>query len=60
MKIGFIQVTPPSVERLNCRPPQLLPAVLQHWYWNPRPVLLVLSIVIPLLVAAGGGSKLGF
>src|SRR4029453_19663771 len=39
--IGFIQVVPPSVERLNCLPPQLLPAVLQAWYWNPCPMPFV-------------------
>ena len=32
--IGFIQVTPPSVDRLNCPPPQVA-EVLQAWYWNP-------------------------
>src|SRR5205807_10066503 len=35
ISIGFIHVIPPSVERLNCLPPQLLPSVLQNWYWNP-------------------------
>src|SRR5882762_3459575 len=34
MDMGFIQVTPPSVERLNC-PPLQVAAVLQAWYWNP-------------------------
>src|ERR1051325_9020823 len=29
IKIGLIQVAPLSVERLNCRPPKLLPPVLQ-------------------------------
>src|ERR1041385_5230521 len=42
---GFIQVKPPSIERVNCRPPKLLPLLLQHWYWKPCPMLLVLSIV---------------
>src|SRR4051812_28796656 len=44
-KIGPIQLTPPSVDRLNCRPQYLLPEVLQHWYWKPCPLLLVLSMV---------------
>src|SRR5450432_2103339 len=30
MLTGFNQVKPPSVERLNWRPPKLLPLVLQH------------------------------
>src|SRR6266702_7173321 len=42
--IGLIQVTPPSVERLNC-PTLQDAAVLQAWYWNPCPVPLVLSMV---------------
>src|SRR4029453_2113496 len=45
IKIGFIQATPPSVERLNCLPPQLLPLVLQAWYWNPGPMPPGLSMV---------------
>src|SRR5439155_19749754 len=45
MKIGLIQVTPPSVDRLNCLPPQLLPLVLQAWYWKPLPMPPVLSMV---------------
>src|SRR5436309_6660432 len=45
IKMGLNHVTPLSVERLNCRPPQLLPLVLQAWYRKPCPVPLVLSIV---------------
>ena len=33
MLIGFIQVDPPSVERLNS--PLYCVAVSQNWYWNP-------------------------
>src|ERR1041385_2465443 len=41
---GVCQVSPPSVERLNC--PKLHgAAVLQIWYWKPCPVPFVLSIV---------------
>jgi hypothetical protein len=46
MFMGFSQVAPPSVERVNCLPPQLLPAVLQFWYWNPCPVLFVLCYLL--------------
>src|ERR1041384_5580352 len=42
-KIGFIQLTPPLVERLNCLPPKLFPSVLHNWYWNTRPLLFVLD-----------------
>src|SRR6266550_5039077 len=47
MLIGFIQVNPSFVERLNCLPPKLFPSasLLQHWYWKPCPELLVLSMV---------------
>src|SRR6476646_9046251 len=45
MKTGSSQFAPPSTERENCLPWKLFPAVLHHWYWNPCPVLLVLSIV---------------
>src|SRR4051812_36356409 len=45
ISVGFIHVDPPSVDRVNCLPPKLFPSVLQYWYWNPRPELLVLSIV---------------
>src|SRR4029079_17904369 len=30
MLIGFIQVNPPSVDRVNCLPPKLFPSVLQY------------------------------
>ena len=45
IKMGLIQVAPLSVERLNCRPPQLLPPVLQAWYRKPCPIPWVVSIV---------------
>src|SRR6266550_2267532 len=32
--IGVIQLTPPSVDRLNSPPSQLKKPV-QNWYWNP-------------------------
>src|SRR5688572_8519858 len=32
MLTGSIQVNPPSMERLNCRPGVGLLAVLHHWY----------------------------
>src|ERR1043165_6280021 len=44
-KIGLCQTEPPLIERLNCLPPKLFPSVLQNWYWNPCPLLFVLSIV---------------
>src|SRR6266496_4671435 len=38
------QVTPPSVDRLNC-PLPLQVAVSQDWYWKPCPGPPVLSMV---------------
>src|SRR5207249_9171219 len=42
--MGVIQVTPPSVERLNC-PLPLQVVVSQDWYWKPCPGPFVLSMV---------------
>src|SRR6266568_1931165 len=47
IKIGLIQVTPPSVDRLNAPPSQGggLFVRVQNWYWKPCPMPLVLSMV---------------
>ncbi len=58
MLTGFSQVTPPSIERVNCRPPKLFPLLLQCWYWKPCPILLVLSIVNHCLSPPLAGAML--
>ena len=60
MLIGFCQVAPPSVERLNSPEVQAKKPV-QNWYWKPWPMLAgVLSSVnhsLSPLCAAPSGDR---